>query len=215
MDLLKKQLLASILSDKTGDSKLDEATENLSRYVIGALNNYQEAVARIEGRRDHFTPAGLFAQKQRARAKAREEVKEAFEKNSLAKDIAEVQERFEDHVDRDPIKALVMELRQQEMRRYLLENQEDIGKMAAFEAKVQAGDPVALGAIDNAPFEVLSVPEETMQAGREKLRLNSNPAAADRLATLEKAHGVVEQLKGFFDAELGGTDGDPIADLAG
>ncbi|MCK5603023.1 hypothetical protein KAR91_14160 [Candidatus Pacearchaeota archaeon] len=214
MDMLKKQLLDSIKGTRSGDLKIDEANENLSRYVIGTLSKFEEDMARTEAKKTHFTPAGLAAEKEKIRAKAKQEMVEVFEKSSWTRDIGEVGKRFEDLTGKDPIQILIEEGRQRETRQYLREFKDDIAVMAVFQQRVLDGDKTAIGAIENSPFQSVQVDPSVMKIGIEKMRLRSNPAAAERLDVLQKGQAVYESLKTFFHSELGGDGDDPIKALA-
>ena len=208
MDPLKKQILDAILGNKSGDPKIDEVNENLSGYVIGTIRKYKNDIARIETKKTHFTRAGLDDQKEKAKEKAKQEMVDVFEKASWKKDIAQVQKKFDVIGERNPIEVLVQEGRQRETRQYLREFKDDIGKMAIFQEKILEGDPIAVGAVKNSVFEFIQIDPAVMKIGVEKMRLRTNPAAAQRLETLQKAQDTYESLKGFFNNEIGISGGD-------
>lgn len=214
---MKKVIFDSIRGSRSGDSKLDDLNENVARYITGYLRKYEENVARIKSKKGHYTKAGMDDAIEKARGSIRAEYeKEIGERGGWQKDIAEAQERFDDVTTKEPIQILIEEGRQRETRAYIKECGDDIGKLAAIQAKFLDGNETVVNAVINSPFDILPMMSgEARKIGVEKMQLRTNPAAAQRLEVLQNAQDTHESMKGFFNAELGGSGEDPIKALAG
>jgi hypothetical protein len=211
MDPLRRQVLDSIQAMTTGDPKIDELNRNVSLHIVGFLKTYEDDVARIESKRNHFTKEGLQAEKAKAREKAIQSMNEIDSKATWQKDIDEVNKKFDDQAERSDIQILTQVLREQEARAYFSNIGDIPGRKELFEAKIMSGDPVAVGAVENSFYD-MGVSPKILEQGQRAMRLRSNPAAAERLEVLTSAQNTYDSMKGFFNAEIGVGGADPLAD---
>lgn len=203
MDGLKMQVFDTLRGAKSGDAKVDELNDNVANHIIGIIRKYEDAKARIDGKRKHFTKAGLAEEIEKAQKDAVNELKALDEKASWAKDIAEVNKKFDIVQDKNELQILIEESRQREARLYMKEYSGDsLMFTKEFGRKIEEGDPTIVQAILNSPVEI-PVDARVLEAGIAKMRLRQNPDAAQRLEVLENAQEIYTDLINFARREIG------------
>lgn len=212
MDGLKKQVFDNLREARSGDGKIDELNDNTARTFLGILKKYKEQIEQVNSKKKFLTPAGRNREIEKIQEKARQEIKEIGKLATWENQIKEVQKKF-DSGEKTDIQILIQEGREREMREYLRDFRNDLDAMSAFEQKVIEGNSVAVGAITNAPFEI-PIDPGILKIGVEKMRLKTNPAAAERLEVLTNGQEIYENFLNFTQAEIGVVFEDPIADIA-
>ncbi len=205
MDPLRLQVYESFLETKSGDEKLDDLNANFGAHVRGILNQFEETKQRIDTKANLLTPAGREAELAKAREKVIEALKEIDAKGSFSPDIKEINKKFDVDGNATDIQTLITEGRQRETREYLrsLNAKSDLKEMEMIKLKIADGDPTIVGAIANAPYKVMDIDPAILEVGIEKMRLRTNPQAAQRLEVLTTAQDVHENLITFARQEIG------------
>ena len=119
MDGLKKQAFEKLRGLTTGDTKIDELNDNVARHILGIIGKYENEMTRLDGKKKHFTPAGLHAEIEKAKADAVKELKALNEKANWEKDIEEIQKKFDVIPDKSDLQILIAESRQREARSFM------------------------------------------------------------------------------------------------
>ena len=202
MDGLKTHAFEKLRSISTGDIKIDELNYNVSLHILGIIKKYENEMTRLDGKKKHFTPAGLHVEMEKAKKDAVQELRTLDEKASWEKDIAEVQKKFDIIQDKSDLQVLIAESRQREVRDLMRQFKGDPLKFEAeFGPEIESGEPDIILAIINNPIKIYVRPE-LLKTGVEKMRLRQDPAAAQRLEVLQHAQEVYINLVNFTRAEL-------------
>ncbi len=204
MDPLNVQVLESLRAMTSGDKRIDDLNDNVARHIIGILRKYEEAMTRIDGKKKHFTPAGLHEEIEKAKADAVRELQELDVKASWLDDIEEIQKKFDVVQDKSDLQILVEEGRQREVRSLMREciGDDKLAFAKTFGEKIAAGDPTIVQAIVSSPIDIYVEPE-LLKIGVEKMRLRQNPAAAQRLETLQAAQEIYLDMLNLAKREIG------------
>lgn len=203
MDPLSVQVLESLRAMTSGDKRIDDLNDNVALHIIGIIRKYEEAMTRIDGKKKHFTPAGLHEEIEKAKADAVRELQELDVKASWLKDIEEIHKKFDVVQDKTDLQILIEESRQREVRSLM---REVIGDKLIFSKtfgeKIAEGEPTIVQSVLNSPVEIYVEPE-ILKIGVEKMRLRQNPAAAQRLETLQAAQEIYLDMLNLAKREIG------------
>ncbi len=213
MDMLNQEILNSLLSSKSGDTKIDELNYNISRHFVGFLKEYEADLNKIDSNARNYSPAGLKIERDKAGTIARQKMEAIDDKASWTTEIKEVEKRFNGSEEKSDIERLLQYSQEREAREYISSIAGDIGKRAMFEQRIMEGDPIAIGAVQNSFYD-MNIDPSIMQVGVDKMRLNSNPAAAQRLEVLQNGEDTYQGMKKLFNAEFGSNEVDIIKVLA-
>ena len=204
MDPLRQIAFDAFLETKSGDPALDGLNKNFGAHVKMILNGYEADKAKIDAKSKLLTPAGRQVEFDAARAKVVSELNE-LATHDFTSDIKEINKKFDVDGNATDIQTLIAEGRQREAREYLrtLNVKQNLEEMELIKLKIAEGDPTIVGALQNAPYPVMDVDPVLLEVGLEKMRLRTNPSAAQRLAVLTQAQDTHENLILFTQQEVG------------
>ena len=206
MDPLKKEVFKALQAVKTGDEVIDDCNHTASQYVHGILRAHGAALEHIERNKNQYTPAGLEVQREKAAKKAQGDLQEVQGKSNWTPDIAKIEKKFDDVESESDIRVLIRESRERETRSFMRKFEGDpLLFEANFGEMIRDGDPVITGAVVHSPLP-LAIDPSLAKTAKEKYRLSTNPMAADRLATLQAAQKIHDDLFRFAEVELGMGD---------
>ena len=207
MDPLKKEVFKALQAVKTGDEVIDDCNHTASQYVHGILRAHGAALEHIERNKNQYTAAGLEVQRTKAGKKARKDLQEIQEKSNWKSDILAVEKRFDTPGETESaIEVLTREMREREVRATMGKFEGDpLLFESHFGQAVRDGNPTICGAVTNSPLP-LQIDPDLKKIAKENHRLNRNPMAADRLATLQAAQKIHDDLFRFAEVELGMGD---------
>jgi len=214
MDILRQHLFEALQNTTTGDAAIDDTNLNASYHIVGILKKHEEAMAKIELNRNHYTAEGKDIKRNEAAKESMKELQEVQEKSSWQVDIDKVEKKFDIIADKTDLQVLIEESRQREIRSAMRKIGDDSLLLESnFGQQIRDGDRDICGAIVNSPLP-LSLHPDLFKTANEQYRLSKNPTAASRLNTLTQAQDIHNSLFNFARVELGENAVDNIADLA-